>query len=348
MGIDISVIVPVFNTEKYLRECLDSIAGQTVFERMEVLLIDDGSVDASPSICDEYAAKYPNFSVIHQRNLGVSAARNTGLRTAKGRYAGFVDSDDTVAADMYEKLIVNAAKTGSDISCCGYIFCLPDAQKTITFPFEENKALDRSEIVRTVFPFMVLSDSFNSCCNKLFSLSVIRQNGISFPEGRKHAEDRRFVIDCLMRCGSMCYTAYSGYYYRYVESGAVNAARTDYLDNMLAKYSENIELFGACGMDADILSLNNALSLAQQAVSCAYIIENRLSGKIRRETLKSLVKNSRIRACVSACRPFAAKNGSRYDRWMYLMLQMGSATGVRMILRAMKIRLSIARAAAGH
>lgn len=121
MEIDISVIVPVFNTEKYLRECLDSIAGQTIFERMEVLLVDDGSADASPAICDEYTAKHPCFSVIHQQNLGVSAARKTGLRMAYGRYAGFVDSDDTIAADMYEKLI-GTAKNGLDFSYLARLF----------------------------------------------------------------------------------------------------------------------------------------------------------------------------------------------------------------------------------
>lgn len=348
MGIDISVIVPVFNTEKYLRECLDSLAGQTVFERMEVLLVDDGSADASPAICDEYAAKHPRFSVMHQENLGVSAARNAGLRMASGKYAGFVDSDDTIAADMYEKLIETAEKTGSDISSCGYIFCGPDAQKTVTFPFKEEKALTRDEIIHTVFPFMIRSDAFNSCCNKLFSLSVIRQNGIVFPEGRKHAEDRRFVIDCLMRCQTMCYSAFPGYYYRYVETGAVNAARADYLENMLAKYHENIELFGGAGLERAVLDENNALSLAEQAVSAAFIIENKLNGKIRRKTLKSLVKNGQIRACVSDCLPSVEKSGSRYDKLMYRMLQKGSAFGVRVILRAMKIRLYFVKTAAGQ
>ncbi|HOU09747.1 MAG TPA: glycosyltransferase [Clostridiales bacterium] len=337
----VSVIVPVFNTEKYLRECLDSIIAQTIFDRMEILLVDDGSDDASPSICDEYAGRYERIGVIHQANLGVSAARNAGLRMAAGKYAGFVDSDDTIKEDMYEKLVDAAEKTGADLSCCGYIFSLPDAQKNISFPFEEERTLARGDIIRTVIPYMIRSDAFNSCCNKLFSLSVIRQNGIVFPEGRKHAEDRRFVAEFLLCCESMSYIDYHGYFYRYVETGAVNAARTDYLDNMLAKYAENIDLFGEAGLDRAVLNENNALSLASQALSGAYFIESKLSGKVRRDTLRQLARNRQIRRCLADYWGKITAGCSTYEKMVFRMIRSESAAGLHMVIRAMDIRLRL-------
>jgi len=341
MGIDISVIVPVYNTEQYLRECLDSIIAQTVFNRMEIILIDDGSTDASAAICDEYVRRYERISVDHQANRGVSAARNAGLGMASGRYIGFVDSDDTITADMYEQLFESAEKTGSDMSCCGYIFYLPDTQTRISFPFPENTALPREEIIKIVFSFIIRNDAFNSCCNKLFSLSVIRQNGIVFPEGKKHAEDRRFVIDFLLHCGSMCYRAFPGYHYRYVETGAVNAARTDYLDNMLAKYNENVELFAGTGLEQSVLDENNALSLASQALSGVYFIEKKLNGKVRREALKRLVRNQQVRRCLGDYWLAVTTGRSAYEKLGYLMIRLGSTTGLRAVMGAMSVRLRL-------
>lgn len=100
----ISVIVPVYNVEPYLRQCIDSIVGQT-YPYLEIILINDGSTDASGAICDEYARLEPRIKVIHQANQGLSAARNRGVDLAKGEYLSFVDSDDWLELDMYEELV---------------------------------------------------------------------------------------------------------------------------------------------------------------------------------------------------------------------------------------------------
>ena len=105
----LSVIVPVYNAEKYLKKTLESLAAQTVADSMQIILVDDGSADSSPDICDEFASKHPDTVVIHRENGGVSAARNAGIKEAIGEYIGFVDADDTIAPDYYEKLL-NAAK----------------------------------------------------------------------------------------------------------------------------------------------------------------------------------------------------------------------------------------------
>lgn len=115
----ISVIVPIYNVEQYLRECIDSIISQT-YKNLEIILINDGSTDACPSICNQYAKQDERIAVIHKKNGGLSDARNAGLDIATGDYIGFVDSDDYVDHDMYEILLSNAVKYQADISCCRY------------------------------------------------------------------------------------------------------------------------------------------------------------------------------------------------------------------------------------
>ena len=102
----ISVIVPVYNTEKFLNNCIESILNQT-HKNLEVIIIDDGSTDNSPAICDEYAKKDSRVKVIHKENGGVSSARNAGLDIASGEYIGFIDGDDVIEPDMYHFLLAN-------------------------------------------------------------------------------------------------------------------------------------------------------------------------------------------------------------------------------------------------
>lgn len=117
---EISIIVPVYNVEKYLEKCVDSILGQT-FQDFELILVDDGSPDNSGKICDAYADTDKRITVIHQENGGLSAARNAGIEIAKGRYFGFVDSDDYIAEDMYELLYNNLKKEDADLSAVGFL-----------------------------------------------------------------------------------------------------------------------------------------------------------------------------------------------------------------------------------
>lgn len=123
----ISVIVPVYNLEKELPRCLDSILAQT-HQNLQILVIDDGSTDRSPAIIDSYAQKDPRVTPIHQPNGGLVAARERGISLARGQYVGFVDGDDTIEADMYRHLLKNAVTYDADISHCGVAFCWPDGR----------------------------------------------------------------------------------------------------------------------------------------------------------------------------------------------------------------------------
>lgn len=115
----VSIIVPVYNVEKYLDRCMRSLLGQTLKD-VEIIMVDDGSPDGCPALCDEYARRDARVKVIHKQNAGLGYARNTGLDVATGEYVAFVDSDDYVDLEMYEKLYVTAIRTESDVVYCGF------------------------------------------------------------------------------------------------------------------------------------------------------------------------------------------------------------------------------------
>ena len=182
----ISVIVPVYNTARYLARCLDSIAAQT-FADWECICVDDGSTDESGAMLDAYAAKDSRFVVLHQENGGVSRARNAGLDAARGEWIAFVDSDDWVEPETYE-LAWNAAQThGADL---------------VQWDFLSEKA--RKNAPKLAFPegfFSVLKNHtyFNpSMCDKLVLRKLIYHNHLLFPENIRLSEDRLFSFQCSL------------------------------------------------------------------------------------------------------------------------------------------------------
>ena len=138
----ISVIIPVYNREKSLKKCLDSVMGQT-YKNLEIILVDDGSKDSSGVICDEYAAGDSRIKVIHQQNAGVAAARNAGLAMATGDYIGWVDSDDWIEPDMYEFMLDNAQKYEADIVVCSRLEQYEN--RSIFKGWQQTKILDTEQ-----------------------------------------------------------------------------------------------------------------------------------------------------------------------------------------------------------
>ena len=115
----VSIIIPAYNIEKYLSACLDSALSQD-FSNYEIVVIDDGSTDNTPKISDEYAKKYENVITIHQKNSGLSSARNTGIKRAKGEYVALIDGDDIIAPNFLARLYQAVTKTNSDIAICNF------------------------------------------------------------------------------------------------------------------------------------------------------------------------------------------------------------------------------------
>ncbi|MGN0521376.1 MAG: glycosyltransferase family 2 protein [Eubacterium sp.] len=177
----ISVIVPIYKTEKYLDKCIESIVNQT-YENLEIILVDDGSPDGCPRKCDEWAERDSRIKVIHKENGGISSARNAGLDNATGDFIGFVDGDDFIENDFYEILINNLIENDADISFCSFKYYNDGSTSYSTgVEYQNNLTVLNSKAL--------LSDFFSSCKGELVSLcnKVIKRSlfeGLRFPQGR--------------------------------------------------------------------------------------------------------------------------------------------------------------------
>lgn len=182
----LSVIVPVFNVEKYIRECIDSIINQT-YTNLEIILIDDGSEDNSGKICDEYAQIDSRVIVIHQNNAGQSAARNAGMRIAMGEYIGFADSDDWLHNDMYHKMMLSAIKNEADIVECHSANFIDGGKAEYTRNNEGNILSSGKEALeRLVYPRKIAERPSYAVWSKVYKRELIEDE--LFPEGYIHEE----------------------------------------------------------------------------------------------------------------------------------------------------------------
>lgn len=178
MNEKISIIIPVYNSEKYLGKCLDSIRTQS-YKNLQVILIDDGSIDSSGKICDEYAKKDSRFETYHQKNTGQAAARNLGLTHAKGEWIGFVDNDDTIDIDMYEILYKNAKKNSVLISGCATNTIYEDGTSVNKFSDFESGIKDGDDFVLDIL--YQTQHAWGAMWNKIFHKSLIEK--LKYPEG---------------------------------------------------------------------------------------------------------------------------------------------------------------------
>jgi glycosyltransferase EpsH len=214
----ISIIVPVYRTEQYLRQCVDSLLAQT-YNRIEIILVDDGSPDGSGGICEEYAAKDPRVKVIHQENGGLSAARNTGLDHATGEYVMFVDSDDWISPDNCEKAVAVARARDVDVVIWSYRREYPDRSldrhifaEEQAFTGEAYRRLFLKVLGDTVTPETL--DSLSSACNKLYKLEGVAQS-VRFVDTKIiGTEDLLYNVQVFLQAQNAYYLREAFYHYR--------------------------------------------------------------------------------------------------------------------------------------
>lgn len=202
----ISIIVPVYNPGKYLRECIDSILAQT-FSDFELILIDDGSTDSSPAICDNYATRDSRIHVIHQPNSGVSAARNAGLDSARGEWISFIDSDDTINPKMLETLLNSAINEKADIVMCDLYFEYENGERKEykTYSWTKEGDLGIAEFIAT--PWTII-------CNTLHRKSLYLNGMIRCPEKISYCEDFHLIIRLLFNASCISKVNLPLYNYR--------------------------------------------------------------------------------------------------------------------------------------
>lgn len=210
----VSIIIPVYNAEKYLHRCLDSVVNQT-YKDIEIIIVDDGSTDGSGVICDEYAVKDSRFHVIHQKNGGVSVARQTGLESVKGDYICFVDADDCIEPQMIDEQLREADRTNSDMIICDYYMEIESGWAYSSQKLQDN--MFSEEVIR-----MILSGNLSgSCWNKFIRRACCV--GVNFtPSDIMVGEDELFIIRILNQGITVRYLPKAFYRYYRNKSSIIN------------------------------------------------------------------------------------------------------------------------------
>lgn len=217
----ISIIIPVYDVAEYLPQCLESVCNQT-YKNLEIILVDDGSTDGSGKICDEWQKKDDRIVLIHKENGGVSSARNEGLKRATGEYIGFVDADDWLEPDMYEKLA--AGIYGAEAVSCGYV----------DYPYGEGvpvpkgiKSLPACDFPDSIIALFERNGYFTTLWNKLFRREVIFSEGsfIHLDTTLAFGEDEVWLVTVLGKCNKVAFIPEALYHWR-PRSGSVTRFKT--------------------------------------------------------------------------------------------------------------------------
>ncbi len=224
----VSVIVPIYNARKYLKQCLDSIVGQTLKD-IEVILIDDGSTDGSTDICKSYL--YDNrVKYYYKENEGLAAARQDGIDRASGEYIGFVDSDDWCESNMFEKMYQAAKTNDSDIVFCN---CYENIDKKNP-KFYRSGPYNRKQIEEEIFPHVLISIDSNGkrhnarWCNwlRVYKNSMIKEHNISFVRKLRRCQDLQFTFECTIHAQNYYYLGDDYLYHNRQEGGSLSRGYT--------------------------------------------------------------------------------------------------------------------------
>lgn len=276
----ISVIIPVYNVEEYLCRCVDSVLDQT-YRNTEILLVDDGSPDNCPAICDEYARQDARVRVLHQENKGLSGARNAGIDVAKGQWLAFVDSDDYLAPDFLERLLEACERTGSDLSVCRWEYVR--GEKIPEHGTGETRVYTGREMLANLY----LPDGayFVVAWNKLYRRELFEE--IRYPLGRIHEDEATTyrIYDKVRKAAYVDRSLY-GYFVTPVSiTRGFNPRRMDWVTAV----GERIDFFEEKGYRE--LMVPGLQALADGSIDIYFGMRDRLPGsEEQQEEIQTLIR----------------------------------------------------------
>lgn len=289
----ISVIVPIYNAEHYLKDCIISIINQTIYD-LEIILINDGSTDKSGEICDHFSSNDRRIISIHQANLGVSAARNKGLQVAKGKYIAFVDSDDILPKDAYENLLKLIKE---DHLVIGQVQMISEDGKLQNYSSFGKREMSQEEFLKELFLEKKLP-YLGYPVDKLYFRHIIEKNHLRFNEKIRLNEDRLFVLTYLIHCKGAVFCKDVVYYYRQRSEGIIISTRrnTTVTNSEMTVLKSFQEMQKICRDYSDELYF----ICSRKAFESALDLLNRVSkdDREKQKVLKSFLRNN-SRICLA-------------------------------------------------
>ena len=288
----VSVVVPIYNVEKFLDKCINSIVNQT-YKNLEIILVDDGSPDNCPEMCDNWAEKDSRIKVVHKVNAGLGMARNTGMENATGKYIFFFDSDDYVDETIVEKCVTRAVNDKSEVVMFGHIDAYDDGRLVERHIPTDKLTYNGDDVVNIVLPSLFsYSLGFGVSACKMFDLNVLKKHNIVFMSEREViSEDAFFSLELYPKINSVSIVP-DGLYYYYKRSGSLSTSfkedRQERNDLFLSKCLEFIEKENLPQVVATHIKARyhgNTLGAMMQ------IERSSLSRKIKREKLRKIFTN---------------------------------------------------------
>lgn len=309
IGVLLSVVMPVYNAEKRLELAVGSVLNQT-WRDLELILVDDGSKDASGEICDRIAASDPRVTVVHQSNAGVSAARNRGMGECRGEYIAFIDADDTIDSLAYEQAMRTLIDEPADLYVFGMSF---DYYRNSSLLRRDELSIKkdlRSKATEIGHHFFELYECnyLSSSCNKVYRAEMLKENGIQFSQDMAILEDFKFCLDVLQHCKLVI--AIPDVFYRYYHDLSANSfskrPAIDYMNNFRILDKTLRELADFAGLNDDLSAGRiNAMILRYYI----YALEKMYSSSSLVKEKKSYLSSFLCDECVMAASRLAVCSG---------------------------------------
>ena len=326
----VSVVIPVYNVESYLSKCLDSLVNQS-YKNIDVILVDDGSTDTSPIICDNYSAKYPNINVIHQKNAGVSAARNKGIDSANGKYIYFVDPDDWCELDAIEVMYNSLVESKVDLAYCG-MFINKSNNIEITPPRLKNQFKKYQQFgnsgcqyivdISESLPLHLFGNFASGLYRGMFRRDLIEKYNIRFDVNVWKAEDWLFYTQYLSHCKKEIIIDKPLYHYFQREGSLINTYYEE-TDNGIRKGQYILHKFEAILVDAGIPKEWYKVQLSQRYIQS--ILRYSINIWDFRNKRKSYGKYKKIRTYNRVYAPYSNIDANHLTLLQRMMLKTKSA-----------------------
>lgn len=228
---DISIIIPVYNVEQYLKRCVDSVLNQENIS-FEIILVDDGSTDSSGKICDDYAINYSEIRCIHTTNSGPSTAKNVGYDIATGNYVAFIDSDDEILPDMFCQMLQSGYQHNADIVCCNYIQVDENGNFSHTEHTDQEYVLTQDEALKAI---LIKDKIYSQCWTKIYKRETMDLHNVRNTEGLKTEEDFIYNIQAFACSKTVCIVDKPLYIYTHRSK----SLSKDYYRDHISQYIDN-------------------------------------------------------------------------------------------------------------
>ncbi|WJH32304.1 glycosyltransferase [Paenibacillus sp. CC-CFT747] len=331
MEIKVSVIIPVFNAQRYIRSCIESLLTQSLHES-EFIFVNDGSKDNGERIIKEYQEEDNRIILINQANQGVSAARNAGIKVARGKYLGFVDADDSVDLDFLETLYSEAENDQCDIVVSALEIELEGRRVVTESPFPAGLVMGTKEIEEEVLPYFIKTDQLNTACTKLYRRTVIQDNGVEFPLKVALGEDGIFNMRAFQRAKRIKFIRYTGYHYRETAGSATRNLRDkDYFQRALEVHTMDYSELLPNYKDKNKIRRLLSIRLIHNVMSFAYVYlkaADEWSLRKRLGYVRQMIRHPLVQEALPDYYGEVYKTLGRYERFIAEMIRRQSTLGL--------------------